>query len=130
MKSRHECCATCKFYCQEDDPENRMYFDSKSGECRRAPPRDHFTWTRTRSYHWCGEWQGREERAAIWQKIPAHERDAKPVLLYRQDDFCQQAGMIVAYWNAAFNRWHDDGERLFEFNEFTAWMSLPEPPKG
>ena len=38
------------------------------------------------------------------------------------------AGMIIGYWNAAFNKWHDDGDRLFEYDEFTSWMDLPDPP--
>ncbi len=106
-----------------------MYFDDKSGECRRSPPRDHFTWQRTRSYHWCGEWRATEDDKPDWQKLATHKKDANPVLLYRKDALCRQSGMIVGYWNSAFNKWHDDGDRLFDFTEFTDWMPLPAPPK-
>jgi hypothetical protein len=129
MPTKQETCATCKFFSQDSDPESRMYFDTKSGECRRRPPRDHFSWTRTRPYHWCGEWRGADEKALAWQKIASHKKDESPVLLYKKDAFCQQSGMIVGYWNSAFNRWHDDGDRLFDQNEFTEWMALPDPPK-
>ena len=56
---RRQLCSNCRFYCQDVDPENRLYFDERSGECRRNPPRDNFSWLRSRSYHWCGEWQPR-----------------------------------------------------------------------
>ena len=120
-------CANCRFFCQEIDPENRLYFDEKSGECRRHPPRDNFSWFRTRAYHWCGDWQARGEQSAGWQRMSSHPRDDRPVLLYKRDAFCRQSGVIVGYWNAAFGKWHDDGDRLFEYGEFTAWMELPPP---
>lgn len=123
-------CANCRFFCQEIDPENRLYFDEKSGECRRHPPRDNFSWFRTRAYHWCGDWQARGEKSAGWQRMSSHPLDERPVLLYKRDAFCRQSGVIVGYWNAAFGKWHDDGDRLFEFGEFTAWMELAPPPDG
>jgi hypothetical protein len=123
-------CANCRFFCQEIDPENRLYFDEKSGECRLHPPRDNFSWFRTRAYHWCGDWQARGEKSAGWQRMSSHPLDERPVLLYKRDAFCRQSGVIVGYWNAAFGKWHDDGDRLFEFGEFTAWMELAPPPDG
>jgi hypothetical protein len=126
-KTQH--CSNCRFFCQDVDPENRLYFDERSGECRRNPPRDNFSWTRARSYHWCGEWSGKGGGAPTgWQRMSAHPKDARPVLLYKSGAHCRQSGMIVGYWNAAFGKWHDDGDRLFEAGEFTAWMDLPEPP--
>jgi hypothetical protein len=123
-------CANCRFFCQDVDPENRYYFDEKSGECRRNPPHDNFAWVRTRSYHWCGDWQPPSAKAAGWQRLSSHPRDNRPVLLYKKDGFCRQSGMIIGYWNAAFGKWHDDGDRLFENGEFTAWMELPDPPES
>jgi hypothetical protein len=121
-------CGTCRFFCQDIDPENRNYFDAKSGECRRSPPRDNFSWSKTRSYHWCGDWQPYSGKLAGWQRLSSHPRDDRPVLLYKKDGFCRQSGVIVGYWNSAFGKWHDDGDQLFEHNEFIAWMELPEPP--
>lgn len=127
---RKQLCANCSFYCQDVDPENRLYFDDKSGECRRNPPHGNFAWFRTRSYHWCGEWQSRSARVTSWQRPATHPKDDHPVLLYKRDAFCRQNGMIVGYWNNAFGKWHDDGDQLFEPTEFTAWIDLPEPPDG
>lgn len=129
METRKECCATCKFFCQEVDPENRLYFDNKSGECRLTPPVDHFVWRKTRPYHWCGEWKAREQRARGWQKISGHPNDESAVLLFRKGKFCKQSGMIVGYWNNAFKKWHDDGDQLLDREEITDWMALPEPPQ-
>ncbi|MEJ2118202.1 MAG: DUF551 domain-containing protein [Alphaproteobacteria bacterium] len=130
IDNKQQRCANCRYFCQDVDPESRLYFDEKSGECRRRPPHNNFSWWRTRSYHWCGEW---EERADIkkraWQRLSAHPRNEQPVLLYKRGALCKQSGMIVAYWNAAFSKWHDDGDRLFEYGEFTNWMDLPEPPE-
>lgn len=128
IKRRTELCANCRYFCQDLDPESRLYFDEKSGECRRNPPRDNFSWLRTRAYHWCGEWLPQTKEEASWQQLSTHPRDEKPVLLYKKDAFCRQYGVIVCYWNAAFNKWHDDGDRLFERNEFTAWKDLPDKP--
>jgi hypothetical protein len=123
-------CSNCRFFCQDVDPENRYYFDEKSGECRRNPPHDNFAWVRTRSYHWCGDWQAQGLKPGGWQRLSTHPRDERPVLLYKRDGFCRQSGMIVGYWNTAFGKWHDDGDRLFEPGEFTAWMELPDPPES
>lgn len=128
MDRNKQLCSNCRFFCQDVDPENRLYFDERSGECRRNPPRDNFSWQRARSYHWCGEWRSRGEGPAGWQRMSEHPKDARPVLLYKKGAHCRQSGMIVAYWNAAFGKWHDDGDRLFEAGEFTAWMDLPMPP--
>lgn len=121
-------CASCRYYCQDIDPENRLYYDDKSGECRRHPPQSNFVWYRTRPLHWCGEWERQTEKPPSWQRISTHAKDSKPVLLYKKDEFCKQSGMLVGYWNARFNKWHDDGDRLFEHNEFSHWVALPEPP--
>jgi hypothetical protein len=123
-------CANCRYFCQDVDTENRFYFDDKSGECRRHPPRENFSWFRTRAYHWCGEWQPQGTRAAVWQRLSTHPKTDQAVLLYKAGAFCRQSGMIVGYWNSAFNKWHDDGDRLFEYGDFTAWMELPEPPES
>jgi hypothetical protein len=123
-------CSNCRFFCQDVDPENRYYFDEKSGECRRNPPHDNFAWVRTRSYHWCGDWQAQGSKPGGWQRLSTHPRDERPVLLYKKDGFCRQSGMIVGYWNTAFGKWHDDGDRLFQPGEFTAWMELPDPPES
>jgi len=127
-RKKKEVCANCRFFCQEVDPENRPYFDEKSGECRRHPPRDNFSWMRTRAYHWCGEWAAKTEKPLGWQSLSAHPQDERPVLLYQKGALCRRAGMIVGYWNTAFGKWHDDGDRLFEFHDFTAWMELPSAP--
>ena len=127
---RKQLCSSCRFFCQDVDPEKRLYFDEKSGECRRHPPQDNFSWLRTRSFHWCGEWQPQSESSTDWQRLSSHPLDDRPALLYKRDAFCRQAGVIVGYWNAAFSKWHDDGDRLFEHAEFTAWMDLPKPPDG
>jgi hypothetical protein len=37
--------------------------------------------------------------------------------------------MIIAYWNSVLSKWHDGDERLFEYDEFTGWMELPDPPE-
>lgn len=129
IANRQQSCATCRFFCQETDPENRAYFDENSGECRRKPPHSNFAWVRTRIYHWCGEWQPHEEKTRSWQRITTHPRDERPLLVYKNGGFCRQSGMMVVYWNAAFNKWHDDGDRLFEKSEFSDWMDLPDPPK-
>jgi hypothetical protein len=130
MDRKNQLCGNCRFFCQDVDPENRLYFDEKSGECRRRPPQGNFSWFRTRAYHWCGEWEGRSGKAAGWQRLSAHPKDDRAVLLFKKGAFCRQSGMIVGYWNAAFGKWHDDGDRLFEHNEFTAWTELPDPPDG
>ena len=130
MKRRSQLCSNCRYFCQDVDSENRLYFDDKSGECRRHPPRDNFSWLRTRSYHWCGDWEGDAKISSGWQKLSTHPRNDGAVLLYKKDSLCRQSGMIVAYWNSAFSKWHDDGDRLFEHNEFSAWMDLPEKPDG
>jgi hypothetical protein len=122
-------CATCRFYCQTIDPENRLYFDENSGECRRHPPHGSFVWHKTRPQHWCGEWRPQAERVRSWERIATHAKDDKPVLLYKKGAFCKQSGMLVGYWNARFNKWHDDGDRLFEHDEFSHWIALPEPPE-
>jgi hypothetical protein len=127
---KQQLCSNCRFFCQDIDPENRLYFDDRSGECRRNPPRDNFSWMRTRSNHWCGEWKGKGETATGWQRISAHPKDSRAVLLYKKDSLCRRSGVIVGYWNAAFGKWHDDGDRLFEANEFTAWMELPSAPEN
>jgi hypothetical protein len=130
MQSRTKTCANCCFFCQDVDPESRLYFDSKSGECRATPPIDHFVWRKTRPYHWCGGWQAVEDKLpASWAKIGAHPKDDKPVLLYRENRFCKQAGMVIGYWNSSFKKWHDDGDQLIGSEEITDWMQLPEPPK-
>jgi hypothetical protein len=129
LSPKHQRCGNCRFFCQDPDPENRLYFDEKSGECRRSPPHTNFTWCRTRLQHWCGEWQPQTDKMQDWQRISAHPRDGRPAILYRRGGFCRQSGMIIGYWNAPFNKWHDDGDRLFEYNEFTAWMDLPDPPE-
>jgi hypothetical protein len=129
METRAKCCATCRFFCQEVDPENRLYFDSKSGECRAAPPIDHFVWRKTRPYHWCGGWQAQEDKLLVWKKISAHPQDDTPVILYRKDRFCKQSGMVIGYWNADFKKWHDDGDQLIDREDITGWIPLPEPPK-
>jgi hypothetical protein len=123
------CCATCRFYCQEIDPENRLYFDENSGECRRHPPQSNFVWFKTRPAHWCGEWQARSEKSRTWQRVSTHSKDDRPVLLYKRGAFCKQSGMVVGYWNARFNKWHDDADGLFEHDDFSHWMDLPEPPE-
>jgi hypothetical protein len=128
METKHDCCATCRFFCQEVDPENRLYFDSKSGECRFAPPRDHFVWLKTRLYHWCGQWQSKEDRVRTWQKTSAHADGDEAVLLFRKDAFCQGGGMIVGYWNKGFKKWHDGGDQLLEREQISHWMTLPDPP--
>jgi hypothetical protein len=130
MDRKRQQCANCRYFCQDIDPENRLYFDEKSGECRRYPPRDNFAWLRTRAYHWCGEWESKAQKDAGWQRLSSHPMDERPVLLYKKDAFCRRSGVIVGYWNSAFAKWHDDGDRLFEFNEFTAWRELPEPPES
>ncbi len=131
IERRKQLCSNCRFYCQEVDSENRLYFDEKSGECRRSPPRDNFSWLRTRSYHWCGEWQPHGgQTTAEWRRMSEHTGDDRPVLLYKQGAFCRKAGTIVGYWNAAFGKWHDDGDRLFEHDDFTAWMELPGQPRS
>lgn len=130
IERKNQLCANCRYYCQDGDSENRLYFDEKSGECRRNPPHGNFSWFRTRSHHWCGEWEAQGSARARWARLSTHPRDDRPVLLYRKGGFCRQSGMIVAYWNSAFGKWHDDGDRLFEYNEFTGWMELPEPPDG
>ncbi len=129
IKKRAKVCATCRYFCQEVDPENRLYFDEKSGECRATPPVDHFVWKKTRLYHWCGSWEAQEEQQLIWKKISLHPQDGNPVLLYRKGKFCKQSGVVVGYWNAAFNKWHDDGDQLIDRDGITEWMPLPEPPK-
>lgn len=130
MKKNTQICAACRFYCQDGDPEDRLYYDTQTGECRRQPPSGHFVWHRVRPAHWCGEWQARAGKAAReWRKIGTHPKDGKPVLLFKRGEFCKGGGVVVAYWNAAFNKWHDDGDRLFEFNDATDWMELPEPPE-
>jgi Protein of unknown function (DUF551) len=129
MVAKTKCCATCRFFCQEIDPENRLYFDGKSGECRANPPADHFIWKKTRPYHWCGMWQAPENKELMWSKISMHTQDEHPVLLFRRGKFCKQAGMVVGYWNSGFKKWHDDGDQLIDHNEITDWMPLPDPPK-
>jgi hypothetical protein len=129
MQSRSKCCATCRFFCQDVDPESRLYFDANSGECRAYPPSDHFVWKKTRPYHWCGGWGAREEKQPGWNKTATHPKDAKPVILYREKRFCKQAGMVIGYWNASFEKWHDDGDQLIDSGEITDWMPLPAPPK-
>ena len=128
MEARQECCATCHFFCQDLDPDNMLYFDNKSGECRISPPKDHFVWLKTRPYHWCGQWQPKERRAAQWQQASSETNKNEAVLLFQPDTFCQSAGMIVGYWNAIFNKWHDGGDKLMEKEKITHWMSLPKPP--
>jgi hypothetical protein len=122
-------CANCRYFCQDTDPENRMYYDDKSGECRRHPPTANFAWNRTRLYHWCGEWEGASANTLKWQRLSTHPRTSEPVLLYRRGAFCKQSGMFVAYWNASYTKWHDDSDRLFENSEFTHWANLPIPPE-
>jgi hypothetical protein len=131
MDPKKQFCSNCRFFCQDADSESRLYYDEKSGECRRQPPHANFSWVRTRPHHWCGEWQPRAlGPATVWQRLSAHPKDDRPVLLYKHGAFCRQSGMIVAYWNSAFGKWHDDGDRLFEYNEFVAWMELPKPPSS
>jgi hypothetical protein len=130
MKRRTRFCSNCRHFCQEIDPQNRLYFDEKSGECRRNPPRDNFSWMRTRAYHWCGEWEAEGQKTDNWQRMSDHPKDERAVLLYKKDAFCRHSGVIVAYWNTSFGKWHDDGDRLFEYGEFSAWMELPEKPDG
>ncbi len=129
MKSNAEYCATCRFYCQDGDPEDRLYYDTKTGECRRNPPQTHFVWHRVRPVQWCGEWQAKGGKVRHWQKIATHPKDSAPVLLFKRGEFCKGGGVVVAYWNAGFNKWHDDGDRLFAFDDATHWMELPEPPE-
>ena len=129
IERQQQSCATCRFYCQTIDPENRLYFDENSGECRRHPPRGSYIWHKTRPTHWCGEWQPQSEKARTWQRVATHGKDDAPVLLYKKGAFCKQSGMLIGYWNARFNKWHDDGDRLFEHDEFSHWMALPEPPE-
>lgn len=131
MKDRNQPrCANCRYFCQEIDPENRAYFDDRSGECRRRPPHNNFAWCRTRLYHWCGDWEAQTAQAPGWQRVTSHPKNDRPVLLYRKGAFCKQSGMFVGYWNPAFGKWHDDGDRLLEYNEFTHWSNLPEPPES
>ncbi len=135
MKQKHDICANCRFFCQTSDPESRQYFDDRSGECRRHPPRDHFIWTRTRVHHWCGEWSERASQPQTWQKISDHDKSSYPVLLYKKpstvgQSLPLQSGIIVGYWNAAFNKWHDGADRLFDREDFSHWMPLPDPPKS
>jgi Protein of unknown function (DUF551) len=129
MQTRMARCATCRYFCQEVEPENRAYFDSKSGECRLEPPVDHFVWKKTRPYHWCGQWAAPEEKQLMWNKISAHSQDEAPVILFRKGKFCKQSGMVIGYWHKGFKKWHDDGDQLIDFDEITDWMVLPEPPK-
>lgn len=124
----HNHCEGCRFFCQEVDAENRYYFDEASGQCRRSPPGEHFSWPRVRIHHWCGEWRPRV-RTREWQGFGTPPRPDRPVLLYKKGAFCKKSGMFVAYWNAAISKWHDGDERAFEYNEFTHWMDLPDPPK-
>jgi hypothetical protein len=128
MKSA-EYCATCRFYCQDGDPEDLLYYDTQTGECRRTPPHTHFVWHRVRPLQWCGEWQAKGGAAPAWRKISTHPKTGTPVLLYRRGDFCKGCGVVVAYWNTAFNKWHDGGDRLFEFDDATDWMELPQAPE-
>jgi hypothetical protein len=130
METRHECCANCRYFCQQIDPENRLYFDEKTGECRAGPPRDHFVWLRTRLYHWCGQWQPKEDRVRQWLKTSAHKDGDEAVLLFRKGAFCQQSGFIVGYWNSGFSRWHDGGDQLLEREQISHWMKLPDPPSS
>lgn|GEM_PF-4545945 len=130
METRAECCANCRFFCQEVDAENRLYYDSKSGECRSGPPRDHFVWLKTRTYHWCGQWQSKERRVLSWRKVSSHPNNEEAVLLYRKQSFCNQSGIIVCTWNRSFNKWHDGGDQLFDREYVSDWMPLPEVPES
>jgi hypothetical protein len=130
MESRHEVCGNCRFFCQDVDPENRLYFDSKSGECRAAPPRDHFIWPKTKLFHWCGHFQTKNAVPREWRKTSAHGGDDKTALLYRSGSFCQQAGIVVGYWNQGFKKWHDGGDLLLEREYISHWMVLPEAPSS
>ncbi len=126
---KQQCCDNCRFFCQNTDVENRLYFDENSGECRRHPPHNSFVWHKTRPLHWCGEWQPLSEITRSWQRISTHAKDDAPVLLYKKGAFCRQSGMLVGYWNARFSKWHDDGDRLFEHDEFSHWIALPYAPE-
>jgi hypothetical protein len=128
MHARNEVCATCRFFCQDIDPESRLYFDAKSGECRFGPPRDHFIWQKTKLFHWCGQWQSKESGARGWQKISARSDGDEALLLFRRNSFCRESGMIVGYWNKGFKKWHDGGDQLLEREQISHWMQLPEPP--
>lgn len=131
MEPRPERCATCRYFCQDVDPESRLYFDPKSGECRKNPPIDHYVWQKTRPYHWCGQWQSKDEgRALVWRPLKTHAFDERPVLLYGKSLQCKHTTMMVGYWNSAYAKWHDDGDRLFDREEFTHWMDLPSPPSS
>lgn len=129
MNKRTAFCANCKFFCQDVDPDNRLYFDEKAGECRALPPSDNFVWKKTRLHHWCGHWQPSQEIQVQWAKTEDHNGSSKPVLLYRNQSFCKNSGFIVGYWNEAFNKWHDGGDQLFDRDHATHWMILPKPPQ-
>lgn len=79
--------------------------------------------------HWSGEWRPQSEKPRIWQRIATHGKDAKPVFLYKKKAFCKQSGIFVGYWNARFNKWRDDGDGLHEYDDFSHWMELPQPPE-
>jgi hypothetical protein len=128
MQTRNEVCATCRFFCQEIDPESRLYFDAKSGECRLGPPRDHFVWQRTKLFHWCGQWRPKDVDARGWQRINACSDGDEALLLFRKHSFCQGAGMIIGYWNRGFKKWHDGADQLLEREQVSHWMALPDPP--
>lgn len=130
LERKRETCSNCRFYSQEVDPEQRFYYDDRSGECRRNPPTNNFVWFRTRPTSWCGEWQPATEKdLRVWQRVSTHLKDAAPVLLYKRGAFCKQSGMMIGYWNARFSKWHDDADLLFEHDEFSHWIALPEPPE-
>jgi hypothetical protein len=130
MQPKTQTCATCRFFCQDDEAKKTMYFDPQTGECRFGPPSDNYTWKRTRPEHWCGQWKAHAGKQLIWRKITSHEKDATPVLLFQQSKFCRKSGMIIGYWNDQFNKFHDDGDRLIGRDEVTDWMPLPDPPTG
>jgi hypothetical protein len=127
-KKNNRLCENCCYFCHEIDAENRYYFDESTGQCRLAPPGEHFSWPRVRVNHWCGKWQPLN-KGAEWRGFATPPNPDRPVLLYKKGRFCKKNGMIIAYWNSVLSKWHDGDERLFEYDEFTGWMELPDPPE-
>lgn len=81
------------------------------------------------AFHWCGNWEEQSGKSRNWARLTAPPETDRAVLLYKKGGMCRNSGVAIAYWSAAFNKWHDDGDRLFEYNEFTHFMDLPKSPE-
>jgi hypothetical protein len=81
------------------------------------------------AFHWCGNWEEQSGKSRNWARLTTPPATDRAVLLYKKGGMCRNSGVAITYWSAAFNKWHDDGDRLFEYNEFTHFMDLPESPE-